>query len=279
MTQLFSLAAQKAGFEAHVNAEADGLGITVSTDQGPIHAHGIDAAIRAAADYIGQFLETASGHSQAAVARRAFRKPCSSGSADAGMTTALCRLSRTLSRSSTPTTAAQPAVDKWPKAAGNGARWPSESGCGHLPHGAEPSVATSLPRSTLTKHARRVTQRACVISWGDPMHLVGRLSNPSPAQGRAFLAFPEGVPERAPSTSAGVAAKRVGNAFVLRAVLAALRDGEPRSVREVGAVVEKRLDRSVSIHSVNWCLSMGSRKEPLRFERVARGVYRLRPPT
>jgi hypothetical protein len=111
------------------------------------------------------------------------------------------------------------------------------------------------------------------------MHLVGRLSNPSQAQDRSFLAFPEGVPERALTTSVSVAAKRVGNAVVLRAVLAALRDGEPRSVREVGAVVEKLLGRTVSIHSVNWCLSTGSRKEPLRFEGVARGVYRLRPTT
>jgi 3D (Asp-Asp-Asp) domain-containing protein len=58
MTQLFSLAAQKAGFEAHANVEVEGLGITVNTDRGPpIHARGIDVAIRAARDYIGQFLE------------------------------------------------------------------------------------------------------------------------------------------------------------------------------------------------------------------------------
>lgn len=111
------------------------------------------------------------------------------------------------------------------------------------------------------------------------MHLVGQLSNPSQPQGRAFLAFPEGVPERDHRTVGGVAAKRVGNGVVLRAVLAALRDGEPKSVREVRAVIEKRLGRSVSTHSVSWCLTMGSRKEPLRFQRVARGVYRLRSPT
>jgi len=59
MTQLFSLAAQKAGFEAHVNAEADGLGIALNTDAAPIRVRGTDAAIRAARDYIGQFLEPA----------------------------------------------------------------------------------------------------------------------------------------------------------------------------------------------------------------------------
>jgi hypothetical protein len=59
MTQLFSLAAQKAGFEVHASAETDGLGITVSTDQGPIRAHSMDSAIRVARDYIGQFIEPA----------------------------------------------------------------------------------------------------------------------------------------------------------------------------------------------------------------------------
>lgn len=59
MTQLFSLEAQRAGFEVHASAEADGLGVTVNTDQGPIRAHSIDAAIRVARDYIGQFIEPA----------------------------------------------------------------------------------------------------------------------------------------------------------------------------------------------------------------------------
>ena len=132
MSQLFSLAAQKAGFEAHANVEADGLSITVNTDQGPIHARGIDAAIRAARDYIGQFLgprataisrgessspsprglrRTVSGHSQAAAARRPSRNQRLYGSAGAGTTTAPCRRSRTRSRSSTPTIAVRPAAD------------------------------------------------------------------------------------------------------------------------------------------------------------------------
>jgi hypothetical protein len=75
------------------------------------------------------------------------------------------------------------------------------------------------------------------------------------------------------------ASVRLGNAVVMRAVLAVLRDGRSRSVRDVSAAVEKSLGRQVSIHSINWCLSTGSRKDPLRFERVARGVYRLRPQT
>ncbi|MFZ2052424.1 MAG: hypothetical protein WAU69_16000 [Solirubrobacteraceae bacterium] len=61
MTQLFSLEAQKAGFQAHATAEANGLGILVNTDTGPTHVRGIDAAIRVARDHIGHFLVPA-GH-------------------------------------------------------------------------------------------------------------------------------------------------------------------------------------------------------------------------
>jgi hypothetical protein len=60
MSQLFSLAAQKAGFQAHANAEADGLGIVVSTDAGPTRVRTVDAAMRLARDHIGQFLAPAS---------------------------------------------------------------------------------------------------------------------------------------------------------------------------------------------------------------------------
>jgi hypothetical protein len=59
MSQLFSLAAQKAGFECHVSAEADGLGIIVHTDAGPIRVHHVDEAIRTARDRIGHFLQSA----------------------------------------------------------------------------------------------------------------------------------------------------------------------------------------------------------------------------
>lgn len=57
--QLFSLAAQKAGFEVHASAEADGLGITANTGDGPTRVHSVDAAIRVARDYVGQFIEPA----------------------------------------------------------------------------------------------------------------------------------------------------------------------------------------------------------------------------
>lgn len=60
MTQLFSLEAQKAGFQAQASAEADGLGIVVNTDAGPTRVRGVDVAIRVARDHIGQFLAPAS---------------------------------------------------------------------------------------------------------------------------------------------------------------------------------------------------------------------------
>ena len=60
MSQLFSLAAQKAGFQAQASADADGLGILVNTDAGPTRVRAVDAAIRVARDHIGRFLEPAS---------------------------------------------------------------------------------------------------------------------------------------------------------------------------------------------------------------------------
>lgn len=60
MTQLFSLEAQRAGFRAHANAQADGLGIFVNTDVGPTRVRSVDMAIRVARDHVGQFLAPAS---------------------------------------------------------------------------------------------------------------------------------------------------------------------------------------------------------------------------
>ncbi len=57
---MFSLAAQKAGFQAHANGEADGLGVVVNTNAGPTRVRTVDAAMRVARDHIGQFLAPAS---------------------------------------------------------------------------------------------------------------------------------------------------------------------------------------------------------------------------
>jgi hypothetical protein len=59
MSQLFSLDAQKCGFERHTSAEADGFGITVSRDGEMVRARSVDDAIRIARDYIGEFLQPA----------------------------------------------------------------------------------------------------------------------------------------------------------------------------------------------------------------------------
>jgi hypothetical protein len=59
MSQLFSLDAQKCGFERHVKVEADGFGITLYRDGQPLHVSGANEAIRVARDYIGEFLRPA----------------------------------------------------------------------------------------------------------------------------------------------------------------------------------------------------------------------------
>lgn len=59
MSQLFALDAQKAGVNRHVDAQADGLGITVHTDAGPVSARNVNDAIRVARDYMGEYLKSA----------------------------------------------------------------------------------------------------------------------------------------------------------------------------------------------------------------------------
>jgi len=59
MSQLFALDAQKAGFEHHVHAETDGLGIVVYTDEEVRRVGSVNEAIRIARDYIGAFLQPA----------------------------------------------------------------------------------------------------------------------------------------------------------------------------------------------------------------------------
>lgn len=44
---------------------------------------------------------------------------------------------------------------------------------------------------------------------------------------------------------------------------------------DIRTAVEMICCGPTSIESVSWCLRMGSRKDPVRFERVARGVYIL----
>jgi hypothetical protein len=59
MSQIFSLDAQKAGAERHVHVDADGSGLTVFRDGWPVSVNSINAAIRMARDYMGEFLQSA----------------------------------------------------------------------------------------------------------------------------------------------------------------------------------------------------------------------------
>jgi hypothetical protein len=59
MSELFRLDAQVCGFERHVKAEADGLGITLYLDGQPTRSGSVNDAIRGARDFIGEFLRPA----------------------------------------------------------------------------------------------------------------------------------------------------------------------------------------------------------------------------
>jgi hypothetical protein len=86
-------------------------------------------------------------------------------------------------------------------------------------------------------------------------------------------AYPAGIPAQPRVVIVQSRTKRLGNGVVQRAVAAALADGQPRSVREVADSVQEQLDRAVSIHSVNWCLSTGTLATLPAFQRVAPGRY------
>jgi len=110
--------------------------------------------------------------------------------------------------------------------------------------------------------------------------LVGQLSNPSSSLRVVLDAFSDGPVEQADGACVPVVPQpvtlRLGNGVVQRAVgkvlAAALR---PMYVPEVQAAVENLLGHPVSKASVNCCLSIGAREGTPRFERVARGCYRL----
>ena len=91
-------------------------------------------------------------------------------------------------------------------------------------------------------------------------HLVGQLSNPCDAL-NAVLGSNGGRRQRRSTAVLAPKPRRLGNGVVQRAVLAIMQDGGSRFVREVHVAVEKRLCQSVSVHSVNWCLSAGAKKE------------------
>lgn len=74
--------------------------------------------------------------------------------------------------------------------------------------------------------------------------------------------------------------RKLGNGAVQRAIVTVLETaGRPMRLAEVHLAVEGLLGRAVSKDSIKWCLSTAVRSKEPRFERVARGCYRLMRPT
>lgn len=111
------------------------------------------------------------------------------------------------------------------------------------------------------------------------MHLVGQLSNPSgPLKAVLEVAavVRPGPSELRESVVVEPASGRLGNGVVQRAVVKVLVAARrPMRAPEVHAVVEDLLGRPVSKDSISWCLAAGARGKEQRFDRVARGCYRL----
>jgi hypothetical protein len=109
------------------------------------------------------------------------------------------------------------------------------------------------------------------------MHLVGQLSNPSGPLEAVFEALPDEPIEPTVRPETQVATGRLGNGVVQRAIVKVLASAQrPLTVLEVRAAVVDLLGRPVSKGSINCCLSTGALGDEPRFERVARGRYRLR---
>ncbi len=112
------------------------------------------------------------------------------------------------------------------------------------------------------------------------MHLVGQLSNPSGPLATVLdatgseLRRPAGL-ER--PIAAEPPSRRLGNGVVQRAVVKVLAAAQrPLNVLEAQAAVVDLLGHPVRKGSINCCLSTGVLGDEPRFERVARGCYRLR---
>ena len=123
-----------------------------------------------------------------------------------------------------------------------------------------------------------------VLNDNELVHLVGHISNPSSSLRAIFEALPDGPIVPKAGSLGRVAPKpkmlKLGNGVVLAAVVKALAVADrPMRLSEVRTAVDALLGQSVSKDSIGWCLSTGTRGDEPRFERVARGCYRLLPPT
>src|SRR5271165_117995 len=109
------------------------------------------------------------------------------------------------------------------------------------------------------------------------MRSSGHYSHPPDALETTLAAFSEGGarPESRESAPLVPAPRRLANRELQLAVVRALGGaGRPLRVAEVCRAAERELHKPVSRSSVNACLSVGARPSG-RFERVARGLYRL----
>jgi hypothetical protein len=109
------------------------------------------------------------------------------------------------------------------------------------------------------------------------MRLVGQLSNPPRPLEAVFEALPDEPIEATARLAPRLEVGRLGNGVVQRAVIKVLASAQrPLTVREIQGTVVNLLGRPVSKGSINCCLSTGALGDEPRFERVARGCYRLR---
>jgi hypothetical protein len=109
------------------------------------------------------------------------------------------------------------------------------------------------------------------------MHLVGQVSNPSAALVAVFEALADEPIEETARPQPQLDVGRLGNGVVQRAVVKVLTSAQRAlTVLETQAAVVDLLGHPVSKGSINCCLSTGALGDESRFERVARGRYRLR---
>jgi hypothetical protein len=109
------------------------------------------------------------------------------------------------------------------------------------------------------------------------MRLVGQLSNPPASLVAVFEALPDEPITATARPEPQLNVGRLGNGVVQRAVVKVLASAQrPLTVLEAQAAVADLLRHPVSKGSINCCLSTGALGDDPRFERVARGCYRLR---